>query len=541
MKKNIKSKKRRLLFMPLFFILLLIILIGRLVNIQIIECSKYKEGLSNQSVAVLSGLKGRGIIYDRSGNYLTGMEESFVFLLEKRKVNETVEVLLEKENARKLNHTNPLYNLYSITSPNREVRNILCKDYDALIIKVRERYQEIQPAIHVIGYVNKQDETGVCGIEKDFDAILSSVKKAYYGQADGQGYLIPGFGINIKGESGDWGVLTTLDLEFQKIAERALFDAGVSGAVIITDSANGEILASASSPVYNPHQIVDYLQSSEKEFLNKATNCQYPPGSIFKIIVAAAALEKGVVTPNSIFTCTGYHEVEGISVKCSTGGKQGHGEITLREAFAQSCNAVFVQVGQLAGGEDILDMARTFGLSEEPVIDLSGQGSGNLPLREEVLGAGIGNLSIGQGKLLVTPMQVARMTQIIAADGIDCGLTLIRGTIEGIKGKILLSPPAAKQVISRETARAIKEMMMQTVMTGTGDNLALSPGLSAAGKTGSAEAFYEENSSVHSWFTGFVPADCPQYCITVFIENGGSGRKAAVPIFQKIIEEINFD
>lgn len=512
-------------------------LTGRLVSIQIINGNEYEKLAHDQSVAMMSGLSARGNIFDRNGNYLTGMEESFVYLIEKRKMDDNAAELLKELKAHKVNNYNERYDIYSTCNLDREICGRLCNEYNAVCMKTRQRYSENQPAIHLIGYVNQPDETGACGLEKDFDGILSSVEKTYYGKADGQGYLIPGLGIRVEGDARDWGVLTTLDLDIQMKAEKVLADASVSGAIIVTDAASGDILASASSPVFSPHQVVEYLDSNKKEFLNKAV-CQYPPGSIFKIIVAAAALENGDITPDMKFNCIGYHEIDGLKIKCSTGGDTGHGEITVREAFAESCNAVFVQVGQLTGGENILKTAKAFGLSEEAISGLSGQATGNLPSVEDTLGAGIGNLSIGQGKLLVTPLQVARATQIIASNGRDPGLYLIRGTIEGAKGTVLKSKQIPDRVVTRKTAAIIKEMMTDTVNYGTADNLNLPDGISASGKTGSAEAAVGDEKMVHSWFSGFVPADYPEYVITVFVENGGSGRRQAVPLFEKMIKAI---
>jgi penicillin-binding protein 2 len=531
--------KRRFVYLSIFIGLLLLILIGRLAKIQIAENDKYKEISSGQSLVKLDGFGGRGNIYDREDKPLTGMEERFIIIIEKRKIDKRASELIKKTGGKKVNNIyNNRYHIYSTLTLDREVYEILKKEYATIALKTKGRYSENQPAVHVIGYINKRDKTGVCGIEKDYDEVLSSLKKVYYGQVDGRGYLIPGMGIKTEKDNRDWGVLTTLDLELQKSAEEVLKAAGVKGVIIISDANSGELLVSASSPAFNPYQVEEYLGSNEKEFLNKATNCKYPPGSIFKIIVAAAALKKGVVTPQTVFHCNGYHEVEGIKVKCSTGGANGHGEITFGQAFEESCNAVFVQVGQLVGSEEIIKIALDFGLSKEAVENLSGQETGNLPTIDDVVGPGICNLSIGQGKLLVTPMQVQRITQIIANDGMDYGLSLIRGTVEGSKGTIVLPRQNPGQVIPQRIAKDIQQMMINTVQRGTADNMNAFEGITVGGKTGSAEASSVNKSFVHSWFTGFALTDTSKYVITVFVENGGSGRRSAVPIFEKMINNI---
>lgn len=533
--------RKRCLSLFVSVALLLVALSARLFTIQLMESKKYIEIGEKQSMTLLSGLSGRGSIYDRNGKAITEMEESFLLLIEKRKIDKDLQKLLDSADARKVNRTNERYSIYSVAVMDRETEEVLRSRYGALLIINRERYTDNQPAVHVVGYLNERDATGACGIEKDFDEVLSKSRKAYYGKADGQGYLISGLGLEAKGGDEQYGVVTTLDLELQYAAEKVLAEAGVSGAVIITDPGNGDILASASSPVFNPRLVVDYLDSDRKEFLNKAFSCQYPPGSVFKIVVAAAVMESGVVHPETKFVCNGYYEVDGVRIKCSAGGPEGHGEMTFAEAFADSCNSAFIQAGELAGGETILKMADAFGMGREAITGVSGQGAGNLPLKEDVLGAGIGNLSIGQGKLLATPMQAARITSIIAAEGMDTGLALIRGTMDGTNGLRLHSRKQPERILSEETAEAIRMMMAETVRTGTADNLVVPAFLSAAGKTGSAEETVQELSMVHSWFVGFVPSEKPKYTITVFVENGGSGRKSAVPIFSNLLRELSFD
>ncbi|MDF3003443.1 MAG: peptidoglycan glycosyltransferase, partial [Bacillota bacterium] len=277
------------------------------------------------------------------------------------------------------------------------------------------------------------------------------------------------------------------------------------------------------------------LDSSNEEFRNKVTQSLYPPGSIFKIIVAAAALESGVVTEDSQFFCKGYEEINGIRINCSK--EEGHGEINLRDAFAKSCNSAFIQIGQMTGAESIIEMAKAFGIGEKAFQDYVEEKTGTLPGEYDIQGAGIGNLSIGQGKLLITPAQATRVTSIIAAGGIDHGLSLIRGTTENGKTTYEKKRPS-KRVLSKQTADFIAEMMVDTVNYGTANNLT-GAGIAIAGKTGSAEAASHGRMVVHGWFTGFFPVDDPEYVITVFVESGGSGRASAVPLFRQMAEYLN--
>ncbi|MBR0599490.1 peptidoglycan D,D-transpeptidase FtsI family protein [Sinanaerobacter chloroacetimidivorans] len=530
--------KKRLLFLMMGFGLLLIALVVRLTYIQIIDSEEFASVTARQQRITLEGADSRGTIYDRNMAPLTGAVDDYIYIIEKGKMDATAAKIFQNIGAERARNNSLRYYVYRSSLFSSDAAYVLKRDYDVFMIKSARRYGNDQLAVHLIGYINEKDGNGSCGIEKDFNDILSRKNKVVYASADGKRMIIPGLGINCTVDSLDCGVVTTLDAKIQKKAEDILNASGYSGSIIVLDSKTGDVLASASSPSFNPYNIEEYLDSANQEFVNKATQSQYPPGSIFKIIVAAAALEKGVVTPDTLFTCKGYEEINGIKIKCSTGGEDGHGTITFRQAFAKSCNSTFIQIGMLTGGEEILKMAKDFGIGQKTLPDISEEKFGILPGIDDVQGAGIGNLSIGQGRLLVTPIQAAKVTSIIASGGLDLGLGLVKGTIvDGVRTDVEKSKP--KRVISEETAETIKNLMVDTVDFGTANNLSKDLGVSIAGKTGSAEASYYGEMVVHGWFTGFLPAYDPQYVITVFVESGGSGRSSAVPLFEQMAKYLS--
>lgn len=524
--------KKRLIALYVCFFLLLGVLLVRLTFIQLIDNEKFASIMARQQRITLDGADNRGTIYDRNMNPITGADDEYIYIIEKGKITTNTVKVLETIGAKRVTNDSKRYYVYRSKIFNEDAAYILKRDYNAFIIKDARRYSEEQPAVHFIGYVNKTDGNGACGIEKDFNDILSRKNKTVYASADGKRMIIPGLGIYSTVNDPNCCVVTTLDINIQKKAEEILNASGYYGSLIVIDATSGEVLASASSPSFCPYDIEEYLDSSNREFVNKATQSQYPPGSIFKLIVAAAALENGIVTPDTTFDCKGYEEINGIRIKCAS-GDEGHGTITFREAFAKSCNATFIQVGILTGGAEILEMAKKFGIGEKTISNLSEEKLGLLPDIPEIQGAGIGNLSIGQGKLLVTPMQAARVTSIIASNGIDRGLSLIKATTSN--GEVNnMNKNIPVRVISRETANTIKNFMVDTVSFGTANNLSSDLGVKIAGKTGSAQSSYNGEEVVHGWFTGFMPADDPKYVITVFIESGGSGRGSAVPLFQEM-------
>ncbi|HVI41849.1 MAG TPA: penicillin-binding protein 2, partial [Anaerovoracaceae bacterium] len=441
--------KKRLIILVIGFCILLLVLAARLTQIQILESEKYASVNAKQQRITLNGEDTRGTIFDRNGNRLTGADESYIYIIKKDALDATAARIFQVIGARKVENESKRYFVYRSNIFSEDAAYVLKRDFDAFIIKGATRYEEAQPAVHFVGYINETDGTGASGIEKEFNDILSKKQKVVYASVDGKRMIIPGLGISSTVENPDCGVITTLDLKIQKKAEQVLGDSGYNGSIIVVNAKNGEVLAGVSAPSYNPDHVEEYLNSSNEEFINKITQSLYPPGSIFKIIVAAAALENGVVNEDSKFFCKGYEEINGIRINCSK--KEGHGEINFRDAFAKSCNSAFIQLGTMTGGEKILEMAKAFGVGTMAFQGKIEEKTGILPGTQDIQGAGIGNLSIGQGKLLVTPAQAARITSIIAAGGIDNGLSLIRGTTDGGKINYTEKKPS-NRVIKKETA-----------------------------------------------------------------------------------------
>lgn len=531
MKTRLNRKQKRRVWTVLGTVcVLLIALSTRLFLIQITDHQKYSVVSERQHRITLDGADCRGVIYDRNGNPLTDASDSFVYLIEKERMNQGTDILLEKIGASAVRNDIGQYEVFRTSHYDKDRTETLKQDYGAFLLKLPQRYGADPLAVHLIGYVNRADDRGASGLEKDYDWLLSSGKNRLTATGDGKGRILPGMGIRQEGV-GDFGLITTLDERVQREAERILKASGKDGAIIVSEAASGAVLACASTPVYNPNHVDRYLGSGKQELINKAVQSQYPPGSIFKIVVAAAALEGKQITPNSNFFCPGYGEADGLKIRCASGGAEGHGSISFSDGFAQSCNAVFIQTGQKTEGEAIVEMAEKFGLGA-PVLGLSEEKKGVLPGKGDYQGAGIANLSIGQGKLLITPIQANRMTKIVAAGGVDTGLYLIKGYL--YNGKVTeLQHQQAKRVISPSTAQTLTNMMRQTVISGSADNLSADLSLHAGGKTGTAQA---EAGMVHGWFTGFFPVEAPRYVITVFVENGRSGRGAAVPLFASMAD-----
>ena len=524
---------KRIRFFFICAALLLVGLAAKLAFIQIADHDKYLSVAARQQRIALEGMDRRGTIYDRNLEPLTGTEEEYVYLIKKARLDAEAKARLAAMGARRLSGKSDLYALYCCADYCPGESRWLQRERDAFVIRAPQRYSGHQPAVHVLGYVGGMDGRGVCGLEKDFDHWLSQRDKVVYAVGDASNYIIPGLGIR-SAAGRECGLVTTLDLELQRSAEEILGERETHGAAIVAEVKTGEILACASAPGFQPNEVKNYLSSDGRELLNLAAQGLYPPGSVFKIVVAAAALENQIADENTLFHCKGYEEINGIRIKCSTGGKEGHGDIALRDAFVKSCNSAFIQLGEMTGAAKILDQAKAMGLEEKALTGISGEKKGCLPKENEVQGAGIGNLSIGQGKLSVTPMEICHMTQIVANGGRSGGLRLVKEIVDN--GRITkLTGKDEKQVLSEKTARLLQSFMADTVKRGTANNI---KEVSAGGKTGSAESTFQGEYVVHGWFTGFVPAQNPQYVITVFVERGGSGRASAAPVFQELAKKL---
>lgn len=267
--------------MGILFCLVLTGFIGRLFFIQLIHGEEYKELSLKQTVSPITGMDYRGTIYDRNGKPLTGLQDGLVLLLEKRKMEDQCSMLLQQLGAYPVQSENERYAVYATTKVDREICQTLCQSYGALAIKTSLRYSEEQPAIHLIDTLNPKENTVAC-----------------FGKIDGQGYMIPGYCYSDEIEGTEQGITTTLDLTLQRVAEQELKEEEVKGAILVVDVKNGEILASASSPTYNPYLLAGSSEDPEGALINRATEGYYPPGCIFQLVVAAAALENHIQMEN---------------------------------------------------------------------------------------------------------------------------------------------------------------------------------------------------------------------------------------------------
>ncbi|MEG6522511.1 peptidoglycan D,D-transpeptidase FtsI family protein [Desulfotomaculum sp. 1211_IL3151] len=417
------------------------------------------------------------------------------------------------------------------------------------------RYGETPLASHVVGHlgrISEQDQLeqlnrlgnkkytlsdliGKTGLEYYYEAQLkadepASITRAY---VDVYRNLISGLGIQREStqDTGRQDVVTTLDIHIQQVVEKIMAERVERGAVVVMDAGTGDLLALASRPNFNPANVSLYLPGDEDTFLDQCT-ALYQPGSIFKMVVAAAALEEKIVKPTDTFVCLGGNDH---LINCWH--KTGHGPITFEEAFAESCNPVFVELGLKLGAEKLIRYARAFGLESQDIIGYPVPKDKRQQLDLIAQPYNLVNSSIGQGPVLTTPVQLTAMLNTIVNNGVYIKPRMVKG-IKNEKGKYTqhFSMGESRKVISNETAKELQRLLGLVTTQGVGKE-AFVTGFGSAGKTGSAEIF-AESDKVNAWFVGYAPYEKPKYIVTVLVKEGVSGGVSAAPVFRQIVEEI---
>lgn len=374
------------------------------------------------------------------------------------------------------------------------------------------------------------DKMGVAGLESKFEQALKGARpeSRLVAVADANGRLLQGLGYKKQAEETDpWRnhLVLSLDRRYQEIVEKTMDDSMVRGAVVVIDISTGDVLAAASRPNFDQNQVGKYLTGVD-ELIDRTERVAFYPGSVFKMVVAAAALEEKLVTPGEVFTCTGsYSFNDQTQIKCL----HEHGPVTLAEAIGKSCNTTFVQLGLRLGPDKLVEYAARLGF----VININNQSPP----------AKVGNASIGQEGVLVSPMQIANLYATIARGGYYQSPRIVK-EIRNNQGEVIqeypLKPPV--RVISTETCDILREALVQAVQTGSG-RAGWVEKEGTAGKTGTAQA--NDEDKVIAWFAGFSPIDNPRLAIAVMVEENSQGAQTqlrggdnAAPVFKQVAQAI---
>lgn len=371
---------------------------------------------------------------------------------------------------------------------------------------------------------------------KIFNFISKHNRRTLKVPVDAVGNTLPGLSVveEVKDDSIDnltKDVVLTLDYDIQSIAEDTLNELCPNNACVsVIDVETGEVLAMASK---------DHNGWERNMVTYSGRDYAYNPGSVFKIIVLAAALEDNKVSLGTEFHCSGRSLTTGIS--CYKTG--GHGTIGLEDAFAQSCNVYFIELASQVGVEKIISMAQKFGFGQK-VLNFSKESKGMLYRDKRDLKYDIGNIAIGQKDIMVTPIQICDMISTIANGGVRNKPYILKQALNSDGSLYEEYKTEKERIISEETARVIQRLLENAVVNGTGRRAQILEG--AAGKTGTPERGVRLPSGKYQyedgWFAGYFPASSPKYGVSVYVEDSGQygpGSDTAAPIFKAIAEKIS--
>lgn len=537
-----KIFKNRIIFSTILICAVFIALGLRLYYIQVYKEYYYSNAALKQRSKKVSLEPKRGIIFDRNNIKLTNNKTTPTLILQRDLLKEDQTLYKEIEKNTLLSKKELKEKISSdektLKIPLKKEFNLSNKYENLFLVDMVNRYNSKNHLSHVIGYINKAQNTGESGIEKTFDEFLKieDTDSLIVEYSKNRSMIIGGrkYVTDNIDPRDPAGVKLTIDYELQKKIEEILDRERIKGSVIVSDI-NGEILSMASRPNFDQEKIQNFFNSKDMALYNKAIQVSYPPGSIFKIIVLLTLLEDENIEIKESYHCKGFEEVNGIRINCTA----EHGNISLEEGFSKSCNSLFVQLGKELGAKKIIEMAKKFGLGERINIGLSEEVEGNLPDKYNMYGAAIGNISIGQGQIEVTPLQISSILTTIVNEGVKKPITLVKA-ITNKEGKVVKEYRKSKdkRIISKESANKTLDMLRLVVKKGTGRKMDLSTIGSAGGKTGSAQALIESRPVINGWFTGFYPSQNPKYIITVLVEDSISGSQSAAPVFEKIVKFI---
>ncbi len=589
---------------------LVIALIGRLTYLQILRFDYYTELSQGNHVRIEPLPAARGVIYDRNGAVLAENRPAYQLELIREQVGsekalratldqlvrlnlldrEEIPDLLRTIRSRREFDTVPL----RLRLSDEEIARFALRRFEFRGVDIRTRLARHYPngelAVHALGYVAAIAEQDLQRIDRAAYAGTSLIGKlgveaSYEGPLHGQNGAREVL-VNAQGRSVDnlsklvpqlrttvprpgTNLVLSLDLDVQKVAEQAILNQ--RGAIVAIDPRNGDVIALASRPGFDPNFFGRGLTRAEfaalndnidRPLFNRALRGAYPPGSTIKPVVALAALSNGVMVPEDSRFCRGYYTLPGSSHRFRDWKPKGHGSVDMVHAIAQSCDVYFYGVAAALGPDRLAETLGRFGLGTITGIDISGEKSGLLPtpawkraafkraeLRTWFPGETV-IFGIGQGFLLATPLQMAHLAGVIATRGTSFAPRLVTALRDPVTQKLtpVASKPLAGVTADAAQWQTIIDGMFAVTHGGTASRSAAGAEYSIAGKTGTAQVFgiaqdqkyvekdVGERLRDHAWFIAFAPVEDPRIAVAVLVENGRSGSGTAAPLARLIMD-----
>lgn len=584
--------ERRTLGVIAFNLLAFAVIVARLYFLQVKEADKYKMMSDENRISTRFLVPPRGLIFDRNGEIIAKNEQDFQALMVAEQTPDIAETLKtfkqivpltegEEQKIRKDLKNKRRFipiKLKDNLSWN-EVSKILLHAPDLPGVEINEGLSRYYPYAdiyaHVLGYVgpvsdkDKKDnplymvpgfKIGKSGLERYFDYKLQGKGGTIKLEVNAYGRVMNEIERN-SGEEGQ-SLTLTLDARLQRAAYEAFGEE--SGAAVVLNVRTGEILALVSTPSFDPNLFTNgisykhwnaLLKNERTPLVNKAVSGQYSPGSTFKVVVALAALEAGVIDLNTRFNCSGGLDVGNIRFHCWR--HSGHGSLNVVEALKHSCDIFFYETAMKLGIDKIHDMAVKLGMGNVLEVGLDNEKAGIIPTKawkKARFGTSwtqgdAANSGIGQGYVLVTPLQLATMLARVVNGGYAVQPTFIKPTEKELSKIKRLD-------ISTKNIEIVKRGMFE-VVNGAGGTAGRARfninGAMMGGKTGTTQvrriSMKERSSGIlrdeqlpwrlrnHALFIGFTPVDNPRYSVAVIVEHGSSGSGVAAPIASKILQE----
>ena len=578
---NISMKKRLKFILIIAFIVLVGILI-RIGYIQFFAGSQLKEGAYSQQTIDRKINPKRGTIYDATGKNVLAVSATVETVTinpttipneKKELVAKGLSDIFQLDYEKVLKKVNKRISMETIVKKidkdkANELRTWMINNNIETGINIDEDTKRYYPnnefASQVIGFCGS-DNQGLDGIEAKYDKILSGSKGRILKSTDAKGGEIKGEAERYESAIDGKNIVLSIDFTIQSIVEKYLKQACIDnvctggGNIVIMNPKTGDILAMATYPNYNlnePYEINDenlkenwdniskseQTRALQQMWRNKAIQDAYEPGSTFKLITASAALEEGITTTDKEgeFNCTGSIEVGGVRIKCWRYYRP-HGSESLRQGLMNSCNPVFIGLGQKLGKEKYYDYLNKFGLLEKTGIALPGEASSIFLDEKKVGPVELGTISFGQ-RFKITPIQLVTAVSSIANGGILYQPRLVKQAIDTKTGDVEEYPVIEKRrVLSDKTAKDVLSMMESVVAQGTGRKAQV-VGYSVGGKTGTSEDGVNTGKYVTS-FIGVTPISNPQLVILITLynptgEGGHQGGGIAAPIASQVLTDV---
>lgn len=572
---SIKSKKM-MLWIIIVSAILLILLIVRLAVIQFVDGNKLKQLAYEQQTLNRKITSKRGTIYDATGENILAQSSTVETVTvnstnipedKKELVSKALSDILEldyEETLKKVQKRSSIETIAKKVEKDKtnELRQWM-KDNDIEAgINIDEDTKRYYPystvASQVIGFCGS-DNQGLDGIEAKYDDILKGKSGQIEKLTDAKGGDMQQLEETYVAAEKGKDLVLTIDLTIQSIAEKYLENACIDnectdgGNVIIMNPNNGDILAMATYPNYdlnNPYELEnsENMDSSEKnkqlqaKWRNKAIADTYEPGSTFKLITSSAALEEGITTTDKEgeFNCGGGIEIAGVRIKCWRYYRP-HGTQSLRQALMNSCNPVFIALGQKIGKDKYYDYLEKFGFFKKTGIDLPGEAKGIFLAKDKVGPVELATIAFGQ-RFEITPIQLATAVSTIANGGVKVSPRVVKQIINSETGEVKDVPvKTGERVISKKHADEMLNMMESVVALGTGKRAQVK-GYRVGGKTGTSEDGVNTNKYIAS-FLGVAPISDPTVIVLVTLydpkgEGGHQGGVVAAPVGGQVLSEV---